>query len=504
MAAIVAKPEDELEQLLELAALHAHDPLGYVDIAYRWGEGELKNAAGPRPWQADTLGYIGERLRAGAAQNGEVIQIARASGHGIGKSGLVGMLVDWAMSTAVDTKCVITANTEPQLRTKTWPEISKWLRLSMFAPQLFNVHGMSMTAKDPAHRKEWRADCITWSENNTEAFAGLHNLRKRLVLVFDEGSGIHDKVWEVAEGALTDEDTEIIWLALGNPTLPSGRFFECFGRRKARWNHLQIDSRTVPGTNKVQIQKWIDDYGEDHDFVRVRVRGMFPRSGSMQLIPTDIIEAACKRDPSSHITDPLIGAADIARFGDDQTVIRFRRGLDARSIPPVKLRGADTMQVAGRIAALHREHKVTMWFIDETGIGAGVVDRLRQLHIPVIGVNFGARADRRDIGHERAFNKAAEIWLALREGLKAGLAIDDDPELRSDLEGRQYGYNAKNETQLESKDDMKERGLSSPDDGDALALTYAHPVQPLPTGHDGAPLQGGKLEVEYDPYASRD
>ena len=110
--------------------------------------------------------------------------------------------------------------------------------------------------------------------------------------MFDEASSIIDLVWEVAEGALTDERTEIIWLCLGNPTLSTGRFCECFGRLRHRWNSLQVDSRTVEGTNKTQLAQWIEDYGEDSDFVRVRVRGEFPRSGSSQLIPPDLVARA--------------------------------------------------------------------------------------------------------------------------------------------------------------------------------------------------------------------
>ena len=133
-----------------------------------------------------------------------------------------------------------------------------------------------MAARDKDHAKTWRADFVPWSEHNTEAFAGLHNKGKRIVLIFDEASAIADKVWEVAEGALTDEGTEIIWIAFGNPTRNVGRFRECFRRFKHPVEGRQIDSRTVEGTNKEQIAKWAADYGEDSDFFKVRVRGMFP------------------------------------------------------------------------------------------------------------------------------------------------------------------------------------------------------------------------------------
>ena len=166
--------------------------------------------------------------------------------------------MNWAVSTCEDTKVVITANTDTQLRTKTAPEVGKWQRLSITSHWL-DVQATSVAARDKDHAKTWRADFVPWSEHNTEAFAGLHNKGKRIVLIFDEASAIADKVWEVAEGALTDEGTEIIWIAFGNPTRNVGRFRECFRRFKHRWKARQIDSRTVEGTNKEQIAKWATD-----------------------------------------------------------------------------------------------------------------------------------------------------------------------------------------------------------------------------------------------------
>jgi hypothetical protein len=188
---------------------------------------------------------------------------------------------------------VLTANTDTQLRTKTWPEVSKWFRLAINA-HWWTVNATSIVSREKGHERIWRADAIPWSENNTEAFAGLHNKGKRIVVIFDEASAIADKIWEVTEGALTDEDTEIIWLAFGNPTQNTGRFRECFGKYKHRWKTFQIDSRTVEGTNKEQLDKWIEDYGEDSDFVRIRVRGEFPRAGSSQFIASDAVAAARK------------------------------------------------------------------------------------------------------------------------------------------------------------------------------------------------------------------
>lgn len=471
-------PRDAVETFALVMHKLRHDPLHWVKVAFPWNEpGPLEGIEGPQPWQAKVLTQIGEGLKAGVKLD-EAIRIAVASGHGVGKSALVAWITLWALSTMDDARVAVTANTDTQLRTKTWPELAKWHQISI-TKDLFAYTATALHSVDPAHRDTWKADALTWSENNTEAFAGLHNQGKRIVLIFDEASAIADKVWEVAEGALTDANTEIIWCAFGNPTRNTGRFRECFGSFRHRWHNQQVDSRTVSFSNKKQVEQWIADYGEDSDFVRVRVRGEFPRAGSQQFIDSERIEGAIQREsPPEDSGAPLVMGVDLARHGEDQTVIRFRRGLDARKIGPIKFRIPDLMQVASRILEQANAYKPTAIYIDGTGIGWGVVDRLRQLECQgVVGVDFGASADRTDMHDATAkyANKRAEMWGFMRDWLKGGL-LDDDRELRADLEGVEYGFNARNEILLEKKDDMKKRGLASPDDGDALALTFAYPT----------------------------
>lgn len=488
---------------------YEHDPLGFVLDMWPWGDGDLADSTGPRQWQVDVLTSIGTRLRAGMQPGAAMMPILEAvsSGHGIGKSALVSWLVWWAISTCPDCKAVVTANTMPQLQTKTWPEIAKWARLARNS-SMFEVLGLSIVSTDSAHRREWRCDAVTWSENNLEAFAGLHNKGLRLLLIFDEASGIAAPVWEVAEGALTDEGTEIIWCAFGNPTDPAGRFSECFGRLRHRWTCRQIDSRTVPGTNKPLLDQWVRDYGEDSDFVRVRVRGLFPRAGSMQLIGRELAEGAAKREAIAIKTDPLVMFVDVARFGDDQSVIGFRKGRDARLIPWVMLRGVDTMTLAARVAELHQMHRPDALFVDGGGVGGGVIDRLRQLGIAVIEVQFGAKPDRYGVSEEQdaVANKRAEMWCSMRDWLKHG-AIPDDAELIADLTGPQYSFvlrDGRDAILLEPKESMKRRGLASPDAADALAVSFAYPVAPRPDAGMpyGAMRPQKHVVADYDPFAA--
>lgn len=502
----MSKPKSAEERLVDFIAQDAMDPLAFAKSAYPWGQGDLKDSKGPREWQSETLDLIGKHLR-NPATRFKPLLLAISSGHGIGKTGMISMLTHWAMSTCVDCKVVITANTEKQLLTKTIPELSKWIRMGINS-HWFKVTATSISSVADGHERTWRTDAIAWSDTNTESFAGLHNKGRRIVVIMDEGSAIADKIWEVIEGALTDENTEIIWMVCGNPTRNSGRFRECFGKFKHRWNTRQIDSRTVEGTNKQQLAQWVSDYGEDSDFCRVRVRGAFPKAGSLQFIAGDMVDAARIRMPEAKLYDPLVLGVDVARFGDDATVLCPRRGRDAKSIPWVKMRGADTMEVAAKIMELHQQYRFDAIFVDGGGVGGGVIDRLRMFKFPVIEVQFGAKADRDQMTQEGQVlyaNKRAEIWGGMKDWMRGGM-IPDDPDLVAQLTAVEYGYvmrDGVDKILLEKKADIKRRGLQSPDDADALALTFAYPV--MPSDHAAAFTTGSvsQHQIGYNPLDPR-
>jgi hypothetical protein len=473
-----------------------HDPLGFVRQVYPWGEaGELARHSGPRDWQADILDAIGQHLRAPATRC-KPLRIAVASGHGIGKSALIAQITHWALSTAADTRVVITANTDNQLRTKTWPEVSKWCRLADNA-DWFKATATAVYSADPDAEKSWRADATPWSENNTEAFAGLHNEGKRILLIMDEASAIADKVWEVAEGALTDENTEIIWIAFGNPTRNTGRFRECFRRYRHLWKTLQIDSRTVEGTNKDYLDELVKTYGEDSDIAKIRVRGMFPAMSAKQFISTEDVDAACKRNvrPEQFEFAPKILTCDPAWEGDDTLEIGIRQGLRFRILRTIAKNDND-LQVAAILAQLEDEHDADAVFID-AGYGTGIVSAGRTMGRAWQLVWFGAKATRAGYA-----NKRAEMWAAARDWLKEGGDIDEaDQVLYQDLIGPETVATLDGTIQLEAKKDMKKRGLPSPGRGDALALSFAFPVSPK-----AVTLAARTREKErrsYSPYSKR-
>jgi hypothetical protein len=491
-------------QVAEIIGRWRGDPERFVMEAFPWGEpGPLLNETGPDEWQTDVLRLIRDGLSPDRA-----LRIGVASGHGVGKSALVAWVLLYSITTEVDCRGVVTANTQTQLTTKTWPELSKWTGLSPLLESMFDLTATSLASKE--RPRTWRLDAIPWSETRTEAFAGLHNQGRRIVVVFDEGSSIPDVIFETTEGALTDANTEIIWLVCGNPTRNTGRFREIFGRFRDRWVTRQVDSRDVRITNKKQINQWLDDYGEHSDFFRVRVKGEFPRAGSMQFISSELVTAATQREVDASKYDPVVMGVDVARFGSDASVIYIRRGRDGRSIPPIKLRGVDTMQLAARVADEAHRYQCDQIFVDGGGVGGGVVDRLRQLKVDVVEVQFGGKPLRHQPGQDAATsiyaNRRAECWGYLKEWL-AGGSIPNDQELIGDLTGVEYGYrmiDGRDAIQLEKKDDMRRRGLASPDIGDALALTFALPVF---SSHHSLNFRrrfdpgDEHYEYEYDPLA---
>lgn len=474
--------EEELNEIVEGLARFQNDPYGFALWAFPWGEpGTELEERELEPWQADLLKYLRDELEAGRLTQYEAIQVATTSGHGVGKSCLVAILILWAISTMMDTRGVVTANTENQLKTKTWVEVAKWHRL-FIGKDLFEYTATALFARDPEHRKTWRIDMVPWSEKNTEAFAGMHNQGKRILVIFDEASAIHDLIHEVTEGALTDKDTQIIWLMFGNPTQTDGRFREAFpgGKFASRWHHYRVDSRTVSFTNKTQIEKWIEDYGEDSDFVRVRVKGEFPRVDAASFISRDTVEGAIAREIHWKRDEPIVIGVDVARYGDDPSIIFPRQGLDGKAFKVDVIPQIDTMSLAGRVANRYHELRAAMVFVDSGGVGGGVVDRLVQLNIPVTEVDFSDKPKGYLGPPGVAYaNLRAEIWGAMRDWLRRGAIPhiqEADTDVLDELIAPTYVINAKERIQLESKLDMRRRGVKSPNIADALAVTFAEPI----------------------------
>lgn len=483
------------DRLIELQ----HDPLGAVLYGFPWGEGELANYSGPREWQGEVLDYIGrwfsnslageDRKRFGAETRDKVCRIAISSGQGPGKTTLGVFVGWWGNSTFLDSMVRVTANTDRQLTTVMQPEYSRWYRRALNSAD-WQVHTQAIKAADERHEDTWRLDLMPWSADNPQAFAGKHNAGRRMIFIFEEASEISDEIFRVANGALTDENTEKLFLIISNPTRNTGYFYEAvFGHQRDRWKSWVIDSRDVEGCNVDEINGWLSECegNDDADYFRVRARGLFPKGAAGQYIDLDTIRKAQDRPARALPDDPLIAGTDFAWGGADDNVVRFRKGLDARSIPPIKVKGEFTRDPAvmvGKLAdvlsATYNGEKIAMMFVDSAGIAGPVVARLRALGFTnVTEINFGAHSPDTHYAYFRDF-----MWGKSKQWLVDGGAIDKDPGLAADLAKPMLVSDPKQRVKLESKEVMRARlkklGIesSSPDDGDALALTFAMPVAP--------------------------
>lgn len=484
MAKYSKKQEEEL--MLDIFSLK-NQPEKFVRYVYPWGErgSPLEDKKGPSTWQMDLFGDVTDKLLWNERQRKDkkdpsLIRNAIASGHGIGKSSTMAWISHWFESTRPGATTVVTANTEDQLRGKTWPELGKWLAMAM------NEHWFDVTATKmlPSKwfgelvRKQLQIDikyyyaaAVTWNEDKPESFAGIHS-QYGTNFIFDEASTIPSPIWETTLGAMTDSDGDKLWNAFGNPTQNSGPFFECFHKSRNLWNHKNIDSREVEITNKTYLNEIINEYGEDSDVSRVRVKGQFPRQGSNQFISGEVVKEAQIREVNPDKGAPLIMGIDVARFGDDESVFFFRQGRDAKTIPVFNYMHMSVMELANEASKMIDEYKPDGVFIDEGGVGGGLVDILIGRRYKVMGVNFGSKAKDKN----KHFNKRCEIWDGMKDWLSRG-AIPNDEILYSDLTSPMYKYIGDASTlSLEKKDEMKKRGLASPDWADALALTFSENI----------------------------
>src|SRR5262249_6629464 len=222
----VSNPEELAAWLHEVSA----DPVKFVQGAFAWGEGELAHSKGPEPWQR----WVLEQIRDGLMTPGKAIRIAIASGHGVGKSALCCWITLWTISTFPDARGIVTASSEAMLMTRFRAELRTWFR-RFKAQEFFQLNATSLTSRDGAHEQTWRVDMVPWSEQRSEALAGLHSRGRRILVIFDEASAIANSIWETVEAIQTDEDAEVVWVCCGNPLHPTGRFLDCFERYAHRW-----------------------------------------------------------------------------------------------------------------------------------------------------------------------------------------------------------------------------------------------------------------------------
>jgi hypothetical protein len=500
-------------KVIEFLAACKQDPLLYVMGAFPW-ESDLSiqkvplpekykerfpnSNWGPDEWQCDFLTQLGEDIKARGFNGRAPVAAIRnsvVSGHGTGKSTLTAWLTKFILDTRPYSVGTVTANTAPQLRTKTWAEVGKWHNISatkdMFKYTL-SSNQMSLVHIDPELAARWKCFAHTCDPSNSESFAGQHSDATSFY-IFDEASKIEDVLFDVREGGLKGGEPMVF--DFGNGTRNSGRFKEnCVGKYRHQYRVWSVDSRDVHRTNKEELQREVKEFGEDSDYVRVRIRGLFPKQASAQLIPNDKVEEAQARlVPPYNKAAPLYIGVDVALQGADSTVIYPRLGNDARSYPPRQFRGLDPEQIANEVKQYVVEFRQLGLspagiFIDGGGgYGSGVFTHLRQMGIHATLIYPGRSALKsKDFG-----NRITEMWAEMAKSIASDLCLPDGgtrigKELAEELTEREALPTLSGQLRLVSKEKL----AKSPDIADSLALTFARETL-------AGAGQGGAVAVKF-------
>lgn len=473
---MIVKAQDERTLADEVGEFYA-DLGGYIMWAYPWGEpdGPLEHFEGPETWVMDLADEISEAVKE-RAFNGhdpvDPVYIAVASGNGAAKSAFAGMFNSWIMSTRPESRVTVSANTGSQLRTKTWPEIDKWTQLALtsdwFERQTERIYHVD-------NKLKWFTTAHTWNMANTQASAGQHSRVGSSVFIIDESSHVPEPILLQMDGGMTDG--EPFFLLLGNCTNRASRLFRAvFGNLKGKYIHRSIDTRKCRYTNKKQIAAWIEERGEDSDWVKAHIKGEAPNADDLQFIDNLRVQIARRRyiaDP----TAPLILGLDFARGGKASNRLAWRQGRNGKPYPSRRIPGDKTRDTTLMVTLISNEideKKPDAVCGDAGNMGGPIMDQLRKLHrrIPIIDVMFGGGAP-----DDRHGNMRSYIWDECRLWLPGG-CIEDDEQLEIDLTGPHSYENVAGRLFLESKEDMEDRGLDSPDWGDAFCTTFAIKTDP--------------------------
>jgi hypothetical protein len=465
----------------------ANDPYKWVMAVFPWGEQNkpLAHFKGPRKWQIKVLKRIARHIWEGKTFNlAQLLQLARVSGRGIGKSALVAWLVLWFLSTRIGATAIISANNEEQLRKTTFAEIMKWNTMALNS-HWFEVVGITATPakwlKDIVERDlhkgtgAWGAFGKLWSEDNPDGYAGAHN-HEGMMVIFDEASGIPEAIWSVAKGFFTEPTPNRFWLAFSQGRRNSGTFYSVFhGLQRESWDTDSIDARDVEGTDNAVYEGIINEYGEDSDEARVEVYGRFPSNDDISFISPERVRKAIDRGTKDDKTAPIIIGIDPAGIGKDGFLVVVRQGMVILAIRRYSIEDTErgTMLGVDYVIDAIEEFSPDLVVIDETGLGIVFKHRLTELGYKVKGVNFAWKSK----DPARYANKRAEMWDSVKKWLETA-TIPNDKRLVADLTGvRKKPTGVKNALILESKQEMRARKIPSPDSADALAVTFAYTVR---------------------------
>ena len=452
---------NEVNPLEEFARTYYNDPVGFV-----------RDMLGvePLPYQAEFLEALARGER----------RISVRSGHGTGKSTASSWAMLWFLLLRFPNKVVVTAPTSGQLFDALFAELKRWV--NELPPALKAM----LTVKSDrvelvAAPSEAFISARTSRAETPEALAGVHS--DNVMLVVDEASGVPEQVFEAAAGSMSGHAA--VTIMLSNPTRSSGTFFESQTRLSETWWTRRWSCVESPLVSDEFVDEMRLRYGEESNAYRIRVLGEFPLADDDTIIPFHLVEAATNRDIQLDEGAPIVWGLDVARFGSDKSALAKRQGNVITEV--TSWQGLDLMATVGRVKAqydgLPSNLRPREIMVDVIGMGSGVVDRLRELGLPVRGVNVAESPSMAGT----YINLRAELWFKMRGWLEQRNAkIPKDERLIGELTSIRYTFVSSGKMKAEGKDDMKRRGLPSPDIADAVCLTFAS---------DAATAMGGKMSV---------
>ena len=456
-----------------------YDPLGFVMYEWPWRKpGPLQTLTGPdalqRQFLIDLAGHVKARNFDGHTPV-RPVRMAIASAHGTGKSTLGAWITWWILRTRPGSVGTVSAGTYQQLQERTWADITYWGNLAKGGKQ-FHIRKSGIYHRSSRGDK-WKVTPKTAKAENAQSFAGQHAGTATSFFLFDEASEIPDQNWATAYGGLTDG--EPMFFAWGQPLRNTGEFNNVtFGRASARWDSRVWNGRHSAFTSKDLINEWLEEYGEDSDFYRVRVLGLPPNASELQFIGAALVDGARRRDHKALPDEPLVVGLDCANGGMAKYCFWFRRGLDGKSIPPIFLRGDTPRDQVVAVAAkllLDRNQRVAAMFVDQA-FGAVIVAKLQASGFSnAFEVNFGDSSP-----DKHYLNMRAYMWASMKEWLNLG-SIPDDDNIAMPFFAPGFHLNQSGKLVIESKQEMAKRKVKSPDGPDALALTFARKVAAPPT-----------------------
>lgn len=401
--------------------------------------------------------------------------ISVRSGHGTGKTTILSWAALWFGLTRPEGKIPTLAPVQAQIVKQLMPEIRKW-HLKLFPPFRDSIEIQSQGMK---FRNGNEFFAKTASADNPESVAGIHSTN--LLFLLDEASGIPDVIFEVLQGALTEEN--FVFIMASNPTKVTGYFYNSHHKNREMFKCLHFSSLESENVTNDSFARMIEsDYGMESDVYKVRVLGEFPTQNAAGLFPLQLIEEAMDRWKGADSTGVRSMGVDVAGFGDDQTCIAIRKGMRIETLQ--LFRNMDTQQVAALTNNVAADERVRNVFIDAIGIGAGVFDTVKRNRGALRAIN--AHAGKSALDGDTYFNKRAEMYVDFKKWLQDGGALPPDEQLKEELLAVDYFYTTGGKMQIVLKKTIKEILGRSPDRADACAFNFYEQVRSaVPTGYAG-------------------